>query len=746
MSIIRADSIKNRVGDGAPDFPNGITVTGIVTATTLNQNVTGDLDVDGHTNLDNVNIAGVTTFAGAINGSSAAFTGNVSVGGVLTYEDVKNVDAIGIITARAGIKMTGGSLYVGGNSNFTGTLTGTATTANTLSVANETSDAETFITFTPSATGSQSFKTNTGLKYNASNGALTATSFVGSGANLTGIDATSIKDSGGNVKVQAQASGAMYTGIHTFSSGAEVGSNIKLGNAGVITATSFVGDGSDLTNLPAGLGTALSATASNPLNKMYYTNQVLGVPSSVTVDVPASASKAYTQYADIKVDGSADLIIAEGDDLIPDVLGLADFGTFGGGASAGRIRVNSISNAANDGSPTVQKGLVITGVCTATSFSGSGANLTSLPAQATIANNADNRIITGGSGVNLNGESTLTYNGLQLNISNTVPELFLTDTNSNNSYGRVRGNGGNLVLSADVNNATGGSVMVFETDGSEKARIDDGGRLLIGTTVTDNRDGYNSSLQVAGTGGDDSSISIGRYSANASYPSLVLSKSRNAAINSHTRLNTNDYLGGIQFQGDDGTRFLVGASIVAQAASPVADYDMATDLIFSTNYGTTSPTKSMTLDQQGRLTKPNQPFVMVHINTTSNRQTTGSQLIIPWDTIHGNSTNSNVGSHFNTSNHRFTAPIDGRYFFCLSMNIVADNIMYHRINGTERSKAEYRIADNVWDHIDASFIYDMNANDYYETYSQLYTSNGQRWNGGGTTNSGWDTLSIYLLG
>tara|TARA_B100000085_G_scaffold275367_1_gene293170 strand:+ start:408 stop:920 length:513 start_codon:yes stop_codon:yes gene_type:complete len=41
MSIIRADSIKNRAGDGAPDFPNGITVTGIVTATTLNQNVTG---------------------------------------------------------------------------------------------------------------------------------------------------------------------------------------------------------------------------------------------------------------------------------------------------------------------------------------------------------------------------------------------------------------------------------------------------------------------------------------------------------------------------------------------------------------------------------------------------------------------------------------------------------------------------------------------------------------------------------
>ena len=47
-------------------------------------------------------------------------------------------------------------------------------------------------------------------------GVITATSFVGSGSALTGIDATAIKDSGGNVKVQAQASGAVYTGIHTF--------------------------------------------------------------------------------------------------------------------------------------------------------------------------------------------------------------------------------------------------------------------------------------------------------------------------------------------------------------------------------------------------------------------------------------------------------------------------------------------------------------------------------------------------
>jgi len=52
----------------------------------------------------------------------------------------------------------------------------------------------------------------------------------------------------------------------------------------------------------------------------------------------------------------------------------------------------------------------------------SGANLTSLPAQATISNNADNRVITGGSGVNLNGESGLTYNGTAFRVDSTTSE------------------------------------------------------------------------------------------------------------------------------------------------------------------------------------------------------------------------------------------------------------------------------------------------------------------------------------
>jgi hypothetical protein len=73
------------------------------------------------------------------------------------------------------------------------------------------------------------------------------------------------------------------------------------------------------------------------------------------------------------------------------------------------------------------------GVITATSFVGSGANLTSLPSQLTLSNNADNRVITGGSGTNLNGEADFTYDGDNCIISrggNSVAGLTVRNVNN----------------------------------------------------------------------------------------------------------------------------------------------------------------------------------------------------------------------------------------------------------------------------------------------------------------------------
>tara|TARA_Y100001937_G_scaffold45033_1_gene63286 strand:- start:326 stop:718 length:393 start_codon:yes stop_codon:yes gene_type:complete len=108
-----------------------------------------------------------------------------------------------------------------------------------------------------------------------------------------------------------------------YSMGAiDVGSNIKLGNAGVITATKFVGDGSDLTSLPAGLGTALSSTQSSPLSQLYYVNDTLHINIETVVQLPGSSSNAYTNYSNIEVGDNINLTISDDVNFVPDVLDL----------------------------------------------------------------------------------------------------------------------------------------------------------------------------------------------------------------------------------------------------------------------------------------------------------------------------------------------------------------------------------------------------------------------------------------
>ena len=77
-----------------------------------NATFASDLDVDGHTELDNVNISGVLT------ATSAEFSGDVTVLGDLTYENVTNLDSVGVATARSGLRITGGGLDVVGVSTF----------------------------------------------------------------------------------------------------------------------------------------------------------------------------------------------------------------------------------------------------------------------------------------------------------------------------------------------------------------------------------------------------------------------------------------------------------------------------------------------------------------------------------------------------------------------------------------------------------------------------------------------------
>jgi hypothetical protein len=68
-------------------------------------------------------VGGAVSFTQGIISAGATFSGNVSVGGTLTYEDVTNIDSVGIITARSGIVVTGvvtATSFAGDGSSLTG--------------------------------------------------------------------------------------------------------------------------------------------------------------------------------------------------------------------------------------------------------------------------------------------------------------------------------------------------------------------------------------------------------------------------------------------------------------------------------------------------------------------------------------------------------------------------------------------------------------------------------------------------
>ena len=128
---------------------------------------------------------------------------------------------------------------------------------------------------------------------------------------------------------------------------------VKLDVAGIVTATAFYGDGSNLEGVAsAGLGTALSDTDGDANSVIYFTNTTLGIGSTVIIDPPSSSNVAYTQYQEVSLDADVDLIVAEGDDFVPDILGLEEgsmlFGANSGGSAGGS---SGISNVVEDSTP-----------------------------------------------------------------------------------------------------------------------------------------------------------------------------------------------------------------------------------------------------------------------------------------------------------------------------------------------------------------------------------------------------------
>ena len=251
MSRIRANKITNKLGTGAIEMEKGahlpigmgitgaggLNITGVVTATSFSGNGSGLIGVASTDNIvtgtaatfntypvdinAGMTVAGVSSmaaitattggFTGALTGTTAAFSGTVSVGGTLTYEDVTNIDSVGLVTAREGIFLPDDKKLLIGN------------TAGSPDLQIFHSAGNSFI----------SHNSSNNLKIQASDLILAdvdGTEFF-HGKNNAGVD---LKHNG-NIKLATTNTGVTVTGT--------------------VAATAVTGDGSGLTGIAVGLTT-----------------------------------------------------------------------------------------------------------------------------------------------------------------------------------------------------------------------------------------------------------------------------------------------------------------------------------------------------------------------------------------------------------------------------------------------------------------------------------------------------------
>jgi len=279
-------------------------------------------------------------------------------------------------------------------------------------------------------------------------------------------------------------------------------------SAGIVTATAYYGDGSNLEGVAsAGLGTAVDDTKDSIGQNIYFTNAELSINENTTVNAPDTSSIAYTQYQQVTVESGSELIIADGDSFIPDVLGIGtalQASTAGAGNGLfGTVYADNIENVAGRGGPNFPLGITVAGVSTL------------------------------GGNVSIGG--TLTYE----------------DVTNVDSIGIVTARNGIDITGGNLNAA---SNLILKTDGSEKVRITSVGNLLVGTDTARTEVGGmgNPQVQVEGTSASSANLSIARNSDNSAGGYLTFAKSRGTSDGSNVIVQNGDTLGNIIFASSDG--------------------------------------------------------------------------------------------------------------------------------------------------------------------------------------------------
>lgn len=208
--------------------------------------------------------------------------------------------------------------------------------------------------------------------------------------------------------------------------------------------------------------------------------------------------------------------------------------------------------------------------------------------------------------IDTSGNVSVTTAAASLYVGGTGTGLRLLDNGTNSQIIPAWGRGTGSFQLYDAAGALAINITTtytaIQAGGSERARIDSSGKLLVGTAFTINDgDAIAGGLFLA-RGDSDASIRLHEYSNDGQGPGVRFSKTRGTAAGTNTVVANGDLLGKIGFSAADGTSYLMAADIFAIVNGTPGTNDMPTDLVFRTTAnGAGSPTERVRIDSSGNV-------------------------------------------------------------------------------------------------------------------------------------------------
>jgi hypothetical protein len=236
------------------------------------------------------------------------------------------------------------------------------------------------------------------------------------------------------------------------------------------------------------------------------------------------------------------------------------------------------------------------------------------------------------------------------------------------------------------------NVLTVSTNNVERVRVDSGGRLGIGTNIYPNNE----------------MLVIDSVNGNSAYNTkFVFSGTTNTA-----------YCAATWTHGQSGTAIGYAGVGGSNTGNPsfrntfVVGTQNANALVLNTN-----DAERLRIDSSGRVTKPYQPgFEAVLTSTSGSVQYTSVNSEIVF-----NSTNSNVGNHYNTSTGRFTAPVTGNYMFYMFGMTTATTWYNFRKNGSPVTYPTHSYSTSgtgsPWAQSSGMTIISLNVGDYVSVFT-----------------------------